>query len=61
MTQEQWAIFSQNVSQIYANADWVFKHHGELGLPVHAINSMVTIRNEAVDVAVKLRGEVEES
>ena len=55
MTQEQFQQFNASAAQIYANADWLWNHHGVLGLSVEAKRSVLLIRSEAVKMVERVR------
>ncbi len=59
MTPEKFSIFNENASRIFSHADWLFKHHGELGLSVESKRSVMLIRNEALKMVELVKDTVE--
>ena len=59
MTLDQFNQFNASASQIFANADWLWNHHGQLGLSVEAKRSVLMIRSEALKMVERVKDTVE--
>ena len=59
MTQDQFRQFNASASQIFANADWLWNHHGVLGLSVEAKRSVLLIRSEALKMVERIKDTVD--
>ena len=60
MTWEQFRQFNESVSHIFANADWLWNHHGVLGLSVESKRSVLLIRSEALKMVERVKDTVKE-
>jgi hypothetical protein len=60
MTREQFDQFNASASQIFANADWLWNHHGVLGMSVESKRSVLLIRNEVLKMVERVKDTVKE-
>jgi len=60
MTRDQFDQFNASSSQIYAHADWLWNHHGALGLSVESKRSVLLIRSEALKMVERVKDSVKE-
>ena len=58
MTLDQFNQFNASASQIFANADWLWNHHGVLGLSIDAKRSVLLIRSEALRMVERVKDTV---